>query len=151
MSSLCKTSEKSSKGLHPMWQLSTWRLGDDKQLGDIHLTEISQSWRQTHHSKQLFSGISSVQLSHSVMPDSLRPHGLQHARPPCPSPIPGVHSNSCPLSQWCCPTISSFVISFSSCPQSFPASGSFQMSQLFHQVAKVLEFSASTSVLPMNT
>ena len=75
--------------------------------------------------------ISSVQFSRSVMSDSLWPHELQHARPPCPSPAPGVHPNPCPLSWWCHTTISSSVILFSSCPQSFPASGSFQMSQLF--------------------
>ena len=80
------------------------------------------------------------QFSCSVTSDPLQPHGLQHARPPCPSPIPGVYANSCPLSQWCHPTISSSVISFSPCPQSFPASGCFQMSQLFTSVAKVLEF-----------
>ena len=74
---------------------------------------------------------SSVQFSHSVVSDSLQPHGPQHARFPCPSPTPGVHSNSCPLSQWCHPTISSSVIPFSSCLQSFPASGSFQMNQFF--------------------
>ena len=73
----------------------------------------------------------SVQFSHSVMSDSLRPHGPQHTRPPHPSLTPGVYSNSCPLSRWCHPTISSSVISFSSCLQSLPASGSFQMSQLF--------------------
>ena len=74
--------------------------------------------------------ISSVQFSHSVVSNSLRPHGLQHTRPPCPSPIPGVYSNSCPLSWWYHPTISSSVISFS-CLQSFPASGSFPVSQFF--------------------
>ena len=83
---------------------------------------------------------SSVQFSHSVVSDSLQPHETQHARPPCPSPTPWVYSNSCPLSQWCHPTISSSVVPFSSCPQSFPASGSFQMSQLFTLVFKVLEF-----------
>jgi len=72
-----------------------------------------------------------VQFSHSVVSNSLRPHGLQHARPPCPSPTPGVYSNSCPLSQWCHPTISSSVIPFSSCLQSFPASESSPMSQFF--------------------
>ena len=75
--------------------------------------------------------ISSVQFSRSVMSDPLRPHGVQHARPPCPSPTPGVHSNSCPLSQWCHSTISSSVVPFSSRLQSSPASGSFPMSQLF--------------------
>ena len=79
----------------------------------------------------LKNGISSVQFSHSVMSDSLRPHELQHTRPPCPSPTPGVHSNSHPLSWWCHPAISSSDIRFLSCPQSLPASGSFPMSQLF--------------------
>ena len=71
------------------------------------------------------------QISRSVVSDSLRPHKLQHARPPCPSPTPGLHSDSCPLSQWCHPAISSSVVPFSSCPQSLPASESFPMSQLF--------------------
>ena len=71
-----------------------------------------------------------VQFSRSVVSDSLRPHGLQHARPPCPSPTPGVYSNPCPLSQWCHPTVSSSVVPFS-CLQSLPASGSFQMTQFF--------------------
>ena len=75
--------------------------------------------------------MSSVQFSHSVVSDSLQPHESQHARPPCPSPSPGVHSDSPPLSPWCHPAISSSVIPFSSCPESFPASESFPMSQLF--------------------
>ena len=82
---------------------------------------------------------------------TLQPLGLQHTRPPCPSPIPRVYPNSCPLSQWCHPTISSSVIPFSSCPQSFPASGSFQMSQFFASGGQSIAVSASTSVLPMNT
>ena len=81
---------------------------------------------------------------------TLWPHGLQHARPPCPSPTPRVYSNSCPLSQWCHPTISSSVVSFSSHLQSFPASGSFQMSQLFASGGQSIGVSASTSVFPMN-
>ena len=89
-------------------------------------------------------------LSCSVVSNSLRPHGLQHIRPPCPSSTPRVYSNSCPLSQWCHPTNPSSVISFSSCLQSFPASGSFQMSQLFASGGKSIGISASTSVLPMN-
>ena len=93
----------------------------------------------------------SVHFSCSVMSDSLRPHILQHASLPCPSPTPGAYPNSCPLSRWCHPTISSFVIPFSSCPQSFPASGSFQMSQLFTSGGQSIGVSASTSVLPMNT
>ena len=94
---------------------------------------------------------SSVQFSHSVVSDSLRPHELQQARPPCPSPTPGVYSNSCPSSQWCHPAISFSVIPFSSCPQSLPASGSFPMSQLFSWSGQSTGVSASASVLPMNT
>ena len=93
----------------------------------------------------------SVQFSYSVMSDSLRPHEPQHARPPCPSPTPRVHPNPCPLSQWCHPAISSSVLPFSSCPQSFPASGFFQMSQLSTSGGPSTGVSASTSVLPMNT
>ena len=84
------------------------------------------------------------------MSGSLQPHGLQHIRLPCPSPTPGVYSNSCPLSQWCHPTISSSVVPFSSCLQSFPASGSFLMSQIFASGGQSIGVSASTSVLPMN-
>ena len=86
----------------------------------------------------------SVQFSCSVMPDSLRPHGLQHSRPPCPSPTPRVHSNSCPSSWWCHPTISSSVVPFPACLQSFPASGSFQMSQFFTSGGQGIGVSAST-------
>ena len=93
----------------------------------------------------------SVQFSHSIVSVSLRPRGPQHARPPCPSSAPGVYPNSCPLSQWCHPTISSSVIPFSSCLQSFWASGSFQMSQLFASGGQSIGVSALTSVLPMNT
>ena len=101
--------------------------------------------------KQECPQFSSVQLSHSVMSDSLRPHEPQHARPPCPSPTPGVHPNRCALSRWCHPAISSSVVPFSSCPQSLPASGSFQMSQLFASGGQSIGVSASASVLPMNT
>ena len=94
---------------------------------------------------------SSVQFSHSVMSDSLQPHEPQHARPPCPSPTARVYPYPCPLSRWCHPTISSSVVPFSSCPQSFPASGSFQMSQLFASGGQSTGVSASTSVLPVNT
>ena len=93
----------------------------------------------------------SVQFSHSVVADSLRPHGLLHARPPCPSPTSRVYSNSCPLSRWCHPTISSSVIPFSSWLQSFSASESFQMSQFFISGGQSIGVSASTSVLPMNS
>ena len=95
--------------------------------------------------------LSSVQFSRSVMSDSLRTHELQHTRPPCPSPTPRVYPNPCPSSQWCHPTTSSSVVPFSSCPQTFPASGSFPKSQLFTSGGQNIGVSASTSVLPMNT
>ena len=94
--------------------------------------------------------LSSVQFSHSVVSNSLQPHGPQHARPPCPSPTPGVYSDSCPLSWWCHPTISSSVIPFSSHLQSFPASGSFQMSQFFTSGGQSIGVSTSASVLSIN-
>ena len=91
-----------------------------------------------------------IQFSHSVVSDSLWPHGLQHTRLPCPSPTPGACSNSCPSSQWCHPTISSSVVPFSSCPQSFPASESFPVSQFFASGGQSVGVSASAWVLPMN-
>ena len=94
---------------------------------------------------------SSVQFSHSVMSDPLWPHEPQHTRPLCPSPTPGVHPNPCPLCWWCHPAISSSVVPFSSCPQSFPASESFHMSQLSTSGGQSIGVSASASVLPMNT
>ena len=94
--------------------------------------------------------ISSVQFSHSVVSNSLWPHGRQHARPPCPLPTPRVYSNSCPLNQWCHPTISSSVIPFSSSLQSFPASGSFPVSHFFTLGGQGIGASASAWVLPMN-
>ena len=93
----------------------------------------------------------SVQFHRSVVSDSLWPHESQHARPPCPSTTPGAHPNPRPLSQWCHPTISSSVVPFSSCPQSFPASESFPMSQLFTSGGQSIGVLASASVLPMNT
>ena len=93
---------------------------------------------------------SSVQFSCSVASDSLWSHEPQHARPPCPSPTPRVHPHPCASSWWCHPTISSSVVPFSSCPQSFPESGSFQMSQLFTSGSQSIGVSASASVLPMN-
>ena len=93
----------------------------------------------------------SVQFSRSVVSDSLWPHESQHARPPCPSPTPGVHSNSCPSNWWCHPAISSSVVPFSSCPQSLPASESFPMSQLFACSGQSTGVSALASFLPKNT
>ena len=124
-------------------------------------------WRLGHHSlsmctfKQVMVALpaflniravfSSVQFSRSVVSDSLLPHELQHTRPSCPSPTPGVHPNPCPSCWWCHPTISSSIVPFSSCPQSFPASESFQMSQLFAVGGPSIGVSASTSVLPVST
>ena len=93
----------------------------------------------------------SVQFSHSVVSNSLRPHESQHTKPPCPSQTSRGYSNSCPSSWWCHPAISTSVVPFSSCPQSLPASGSFPMSQLFPSGGQSIEISASASVLPMNT
>ena len=97
-----------------------------------------------------YHGFSSVRFSCSVMSDSLRPHGLQHARSPCPSPTPRVYSNSFSLSWWCHPTISSSIVPFSSCLQFFPASGSFTMSQFFTSGGQSIGISASASVLSRN-
>ena len=110
---------------------------------------MEATWMSTNRwQKKIW--FSSVQFN-SVVSDSLWPHGLQHARPPCPSPTPGVYLNSCPLNWWCHPTISPSVIPFSSHLQSFPALGSFPMSQLFISGGQSIGVSASTSVLPMNT
>ena len=112
----------------------------------IILNLICYSFTQLPGKYRLILSLS-VQFSHSVMSDSLRPH----ARPPCPSPTPGVYSNSYPSSWWCHPAISSSVVPFSSCPQSHPASGSFPTSQLFASCSQSIGVSASASVLPMNT
>ena len=119
------------------------RLAD---LGWVH--SFSGGWWFLNKRKWLQLG--SVQFNHSVVSDSLRPHGLQHARPPCPSPTPRVYSNSCPLSRWCHPTISSSVIPFSSRHQFFLTSGSFQMSQFFTSGGQSTGVSVSASVLPIN-
>ena len=125
------------------------KLAQKLQLHSCYLLLQKSSWIQRNYNADKYSyfptylglasskeilfscQICSVQFSRSVVPDSSRAHELQHTRPPCPSPTLGVHPDSCPLSRWCHLTISSSVVPFSSCPQSFPASGSFQMSQLF--------------------
>jgi len=120
----------------------------------IEFSGRDTAWKCSQGKNWLIGRISSriqVQFSYSVVSDSLQPNGLQHARPPCPSPTPRVYSNSCPLSRWCHPIISSSVIPFSSSLQSFPASGSFPMSQLFASGGQSIRVSASTSVLPVNT
>ena len=100
--------------------------------------------------KSSLNVINSVQFSGSVVSNSMQPHGLQHARLPCPSPTPGACSNSCPLIRWCHPTFSSFAVPFSSCPLSFPASGSFPMSQFFTSGGQSIGGAASATVLPIN-
>ena len=106
-------------------------------------------WKALFNFHSLFLII--LQFSCSVMSNFLRPHEPQHTRPPCPTPTPRVHPNPCPSSRWYHPTISSSVVPFSSCPQSFPASGYFPMSQFFSSGGQSIGVSASTSVLPMNT
>ena len=123
--------------------------GDHMEQGEKRAEE-----RQPHtcHSfKMQIENEKGVQFSHSVVSNSLRPHEPQHARPPCPLPTSGVYPSSCPLSWWCHPAISSSAVPFSSCPQSFPASGSFPGNQLFVSGGQSIGVSASTSVLPMNT
>ena len=117
----------------------------------IHTPSVGKGSILGQWTKILHAEFSSVQFSRSFVSDSLRPREPQHARPSCPSPTPGVHPNPSPLSRWCHPTILSSVIPLSSCPQSFPASGSFPMSQLFASGGQSIGVSASTSVLPMNT
>ena len=131
--------------------INNLRYADDTTLMAENEEELkSLLMKVKEESEKVGLKLSSVQFSHSVVSDSLRPHELQHIRPPCPSPTPGVHPNPCPLSRGCHPTISSSVIPFSSCPQSFPASGSFPMSQLLASGGQNIGVSASTSVLPMN-
>ena len=120
--------------------VSIWAEWNMHELSHIASRQISEYWH-----------ISSVQFSHSVVSDSLRPHESQHARPPCPSTTTGVYSNSCPSSQCCHTAISSSVVPISSFPQSLPASGSFPMSQLFTSGGQSIRVSASASALPMNT
>ena len=116
-------------------------------LSKHQLLRFERTHLEFHH----LHSVQSVQFSCSVVSDSLWPHELQHARPPCPSPTPRVYSSSCPSSQWCHPAIPSSVVPFSSCPQCLPASESFPMSQLFAWGGQSIEVSPSASVLPMNT
>ena len=134
-------------------QFLAWRIWWAEEAGKL---KPMRSQRVRHYwvtNTQLTDIYISVQFSsvHSVVSNSLQPHGPHHARPPCPSPTARVYPNPCPLSRWCHPTISSSVIPFSSCPRSFPASGSFQMSQLFESGGQSIGVSALESVLPMNT
>ena len=120
----------------------------------LHLDECALQYSKVRKHwlwKRQLGGNASVQFSRSVVSDSLWPHELQHTRPPCPSPTPGVHSNSRSSNLWYHPTISSSVVPFSSCPQSLPASESFPISQLFTWGGQSTGVSALASVLPMNT
>ena len=131
-----------------------WESREKRSLADYrpwgHKESDMTQWLKSSNYSH-YKNYSSVQFSLSVMSDCLQPHERHYARPPCPSPTPGVHPNPCPSSRWCHPTISSSVVPFSSCPQSFTVSGSFQMSQLFASDGQSTGVSASTSVLPMNT
>ena len=138
-------SKNSGVGSHSLLQGIFWTQGSNQ--GFLHCRQIIY---HLNHQGIPYNSISSVQFSHSVVSDSLQPHEPQHTRPPCPSPTPGVYTNSCPLSQWCHLTISSSVIAFSSHLQSFPASESFQMSWLFTSSGQNIGVSTSTSVFPMN-
>ena len=122
---------------------SLWSINNVTQFANLSQETVSLT-------NDLKYNFESVQFSPSVLSDSLWPHGLQHTRPPCPSPTPGVYSNSCPSSRWCRPTISSSVVPFSSCFQSFPASGSFPMSRFFVSGGQSIGVSTSAWVLPMN-
>ena len=141
--SLCQTLKTNPTSHHVDILTSTFA-GDD--------TTVSYKIIKTFGNILIGSKVqfSSVKFSCSVISNSLRPHRLQHARLPCPSPTPGAYSNSCPLSWWCHPTVSSSVAPFSSCLQSFPASGSFPMNQFFTWGGQSIGVSASASVLPMN-
>ena len=144
MMTIISISEKIQASINNYAQSSFWKLNviysPNSNVTICIFPNISQSVSQ-----------SVSEFSCSVVSDSLRPHESQHAMPPCPSPTPGVYSNSCPSSQWCHAAISSSVVPFPSCPQSLPASGSFPMSQLFAWSGQSIGVSASASVLPMNT
>ena len=128
-----------------LWQPRVFPLSSPMQSSQFILHIVSQLIFMIINQFLLIPPLSSVQFSCSVVSNSLRLHELQHARPPCPSPTPGVHLNPCPLCQWCHPAISSSVIPFSSCPQFFPASGSFQMSHLHIRWPKYWSFSFNIS------
>ena len=117
-------------------------------LHRVSVQAIFSRWLFSFYTEEICCDLS-VQFSHSVVSNALQPHRLQHVWLPCPSPTPRVYSNSYPLSRWCHPTISSSVVPFSSCLQSFPASGSFPMSQFFASSGQSIGASASASVLPM--
>ena len=129
----------------------TWSILPNQITGSIQSTRVTSKVLEQISGGERWGNFSSVQFSPSVVSNSWWPHEMQHTRPPCPSPTPGVHTNSCPLSRWCHLSISSSVVPFSSCLWSFPALGSFQMSQLFVSGGQNIGVSASTSVLSMNT
>ena len=131
------------------WRQEEKGTAEDEIVGWNHWLN-EHEYAQPQGEGEGLGSLSSVQFSRSVMSRSLWPHGLKHASPPCPSPTPGVYSNSHPLSRWCHPTISSSGVPFSSCLQSFPASGAFQMSQHFASGGQSIGVSTSASILPVN-
>ena len=134
-----------NRHLHPAPEFFSSQIFHSQSRSPLHLPSALGNYHST-----LSLWVWQLLFCRSVVSDSLWPHGLKHDRLPCPSPTPRACSNSCPLSQWCHPTISSSVIPFSSCPQSFPASGSFPISQVFVSDRQSIGVSASPSVLPMN-
>ena len=135
--------------LKSQWSWYNYQNKDEKKLLFLFIIKTPRKLSVRENFIYLKS-LSSAQFRRSVVSDSLLPHGLQHAKLPCPSPTPEACSNSCPSSHWCHPTISSPVVPFSSCLQYFPASGSFPMSQLFTSGGQSIGASASASVFPVN-
>ena len=142
------------------WWAPQWKLkfmgkkteGEETEIVNVTPLQEAHLWREGARINIILKKLGLIsQFSSSVVSNSLRPHEPQHARPPCPSPTSGVHPKPRPLSWWCHPTISSSVVPFSSCPQSFPALGYFPMTQLFASGDQSIRVSASTSVLPKNT
>ena len=134
------------------WIVYHWATREALHWDDVaSKCQFGKNWWQSSDQWKVCVSLVSVQFSHSVMFNSLRPHELQHARSPCPSPTPGVHSDSRTSSRWCHPAISSSVIPFSFCPQSLPGSGTFPKSQLFAWGGQSIGVSASASVFAMNT
>ena len=139
------------------WSYSFSIFDSGTQIPELNMINSLYSEQNSLHHRNFWGWklylllVYDLPFSHSVVSNSLWPHGPQHARAPCPSPTPRVYSNSCPLSQWCHPTILYSLVLFSSCLQSFPASGSFQISQFFTSGGQSIGVSASASVLPMNT
>ena len=142
------------EGMAAHSSIPAWRIPwteEPEGLQSTGLQRVGHKWSDLALTQVIWTPLSSVQFSRSVVSNSLQCHESQHARPPCPSPTPRVYPNPCPSSRWCHQAISSSVVPFSSFPQSLPASGSFPMSQFFAWDGQSTGVSASASVLPMNT